>query len=1327
MVLVVERCKALDQESPIHNIWVDEENVKWVANTKGLFKVLALDLVQPASIPGGSESLLNIRGGNAKIEWSIADMSRVIGANAVANITCAAYDTKSKSLWIGTRENGAFQLTLDPLRLVQQFNTDNKKLTSNQINDIFTQPNGTIWIATNDGMLTGSGDKWLLQERYLNFIGVDSWNQNVWILGDDLMWQVDARGKWNAVAIEPRNVEGQLRDIAVDDEGRVWIASNMMTGFNAEQNRYQRFGPGQYFTSQFVNCLDVDQDGSIWTGTDDKGLYLIQWEAAMTVNLLMETPLDCKAKTPNAVLQTKITGGTAPYSYQWSNGQTTEKLSQIGAGLYQLTVTDAKGIVKTVKYEIPDPNMKITTELVTPSSGSPEGDGSANILVDGGAAPFTYTWDNGETVKTAVRLVTGNHTVTITDVSGCVATASINVPEKTLPLTVFAKFLSSNTCAEARDGVAEVEVSGGKAPFTYKWSIAEAGNAAKASNLPSGLYSVTVTDANGTNTSTSVNIPAPPQLQVSATMISPATANMMNGQVRANTAGGSSPYTFTWSNNTTGANVLTMPGGTHTVTVTDANGCSATASVTVTENINALGAIIKRNSRIACYGDATGSLSLDITGGKKPYTYSWSNGQTKEVAENLEAGEYTVTVSDAAANTFTAAYTLDEPEPITIVASVESAASANKADGRASVKVSGGAGNYQYAWSNGEKTNKAIALPAGKFNVTVTDESGCTNVTSFEVNENITDLIVTIEQKEEVLCAGATNGGVTANVRGGKEPYTFKWNTAGSSTSISDLGDGLYALTVTDAAGQTATSVFTLNSPPPIKIEAKVDGAASLNKQDGKATATASGGKGKLSFRWSNGETAAKAVALGPGTHSVVVTDENNCTAEASVTITENILPLATTIVQSQEINCAGDASAALKAEITGGKPPYVYNWKGNSQTWTTAELSNLKSGDYILDVTDASGLAGKATIQVNEPAPIKLIVDEITPATTNNADGKAVVKISGGTSPYALDGSGKAAAGSSLTVDGLKPGSHMIRVKDAAGCVAEIEVVIKENITALQVLIAETQQIKCAGDANAALELELKGGKTPYTVKWEDNSSGIQKTSLKAGKYVVTVTDAAGQSGVANYTVKQPLPLELYVSSLRSATNDRISDGKGTAEANGGGGGFVYQWSSGETGHQAFKLPLGAGHVIVTDQNGCTMRTEFVIKEKVLPELTATNLASGEPIRMEKIQFQADSINVNEEAKPSLDELYEFLYDNPTVIIEVAGHTNGLPADEYCDRISAERADKVAKYIVEKGIEARRVIAKGYGKRKPIATNQTAEGRKKNQRVEIRLIKIEE
>ena len=1323
MILIVERCKALDQTSPIHNIWVDEENAKWVANSQGLYKVLALDLVQKVSIPTGMTSLLNLRGGNAKIEWNTLEMHDLIGS---PSITCASYDPKSKTVWIGTHEYGAFQIALSPLRIMQRINVENRKLTSNQINDIFIQPSGTTWIATNDGMLVGSGDKWTLQERYLNFIGVDAWGQNLWILGDDFLWQVDSKGKWNAVAIEPKNVEGQLRDIAVDDEGRVWIASNMMTGYNAEQIRYQRFGPGQYFTSQFVNCLDVDQDGSIWTGTDDKGLYLIQWEAAMTVNILMDTPLDCRNKNATAALTAKITGGEPPYTFKWNSGQATDKINLLPAGHYFLTVTDSKGIVKTAKYEIPDPNLRITTELVTPSSGLPDGDGSVNLLVDGGNSPLKYAWDNGEARQTAVKLTTGVHSVTVTDANGCSSTATIAVPEKILPLTVFAKFLSSNTCADTKNGVAEIEVKGGKAPFRYIWNP-NAGTESKVSNLSAGLYSVTVTDANGQTAATSVNIPAPPILQVSATQTGQATVNMPNGQAEAKVSGGTSPYSYAWDSGANTAVVKNFSGGLHTLTVTDANGCTTTTSVNITENVSAIGVIIKQPVKISCHGQGGGALKVEITGGKSPYTYHWSNGQTTVMAEKLSAGPYKVTVTDALGTTFLAEYTIEEPSAITVNIEIDAQATANNADGRATARASGGTGTLQYAWDNGEKTSKAVKLGAGAHTVTVTDGGGCSATSTINITESITSLVVTIEQLTQVKCYNTTEGSIKANVSGGKEPYTYFWSNRTGLPTLVNLDDGLYTLTVTDAAGQTATSVITVNSPPLLEVEVKSELAATLGKNDGRALATVTGGTGKYSYKWSNGETTAKAIAMNAGKHTILVTDENGCTATGEVTITENILPLATRILERNKIACAGQSTASLKAEITGGKPPYVYAWKGNGKEWREESVSALPAGTYTLSVTDGSGLSGSAVYEIKEPMPLQLAIDKITPATTNNEDGKVILRATGGTEDYSMEGLAIPAGTNTFTIDRLKPGDHLLIVHDAAGCSAQIRVTIPENIFPLTVNIEQTKQNLCVGDARADIEARVDGGKPPYQYNWSNGWKDYANQRLAAGTYTLTVTDAAGQNTKTEYTVKEPQPLLLMLSNIRAATNDRLQDGKANVESTGGTGSCTFLWSSGETTHQAVKLPLGPGTVVATDQNGCTAKADFEIREKVLPELTPGRIASGEPLRLEKIQFQADSINVNAEAIPSLDELYEFLYDNPTVIIEVAGHTNGLPADEYCDKISAERANAVANYIIRKGIEARRVIAKGYGKRKPIATNQTSEGRKKNQRVEIRLININE
>ena len=1476
MVLVVERCKALDQTSPIHNIYVDEENVKWVANKNGLHKVLAIDLVQKVSIPAGQTNLLMIRGGNANLEWSTSEMESILGG---AVISSASYDPKTKSLWIGTQQEGAFQVSLSPLKVMQRFNTDNKKLTSNKINDIFIRDNGTIWIATDDGVLSGNGDKWSLQERYLNFVGIDAYGNNMWILGDDFLWQVDSKGKWTPIAIELKNVEGTLRDIAVDDEGRVWIASNMMTGYDVAATRYQRFGPGQYFTSQFVNCLDVDLDGSIWTGTADKGLYLIQWEAAMTVNILMDAPLDCKNPQPTAALSAKISGGEPPFQYAWSSGQTTDKISGLAAGLYTLSVTDSKGTVKTGKYEIPNPGITISTEVVKPSSGSAEGDASVNLLVNGGTGKMTYKWDNGETTQLATKLTAGTHSVTVTDETGCSATTAFNVLEKVAPLTVTLTTLAENKCADAKSGIIQAEVKGGKAPIRYQWNQGSSSES-KLTELAPGEYALTVADAAGQTASAFLTLTAPPAINITVENIVAANLGATNGQAQAKVTGGKSPYTYLWDNGSTTAAVKNLSAGNHVLTVTDANGCAAVVDVDVNENIATLGVIVKQVNQINCHGQSTASLRLDITGGKSPYTYAWSNGQSGAIAEGLSAGTYTVTVTDVVGTKYSASSVINEPTAVSASAIAESPASTNGVDGKASVKGSGGSGNYTYAWDNGETTAKALKLPAGihvvtvtdaagcsstasatitenilalqvsieqintikcagnaegsikaivkggkepytyawepnagtvaldklddgvykltvtdatgqtatsvisvfspqplalslktdapasanqidgkasvtvtggtgKYtykwdsgettakalslgaglhNLTVTDENGCSATGTIDITENILALQVTIEQTRMVKCAGASEASIKAMVKGGKEPYTYKWNSGGATAELTNLSGGTYTLTVTDAAGQSGSFTTTITSPQPLAVSVKVESPASTNLKDGKASVVVTGGSGKYSYAWDTGEKTSKALQLGGGLHTLTVTDENGCTTTANVEITENILPLAASIKEVAKIKCAGDQTASIVTEITGGKPPYTVKWKGPGKEWdNNLSLSNLAAGQYAMQVIDANGSSATSSYEITEPNPLTLIVDEVSPANTGSKDGTVTLKATGGTGAYSLEGHTWSTTASTHKIEKLGPGKYTYVVKDAAGCTASVEATVTEDILPLTVSVKETAKVRCAGNPAGALEATVKGGKPPYTYTWSNNTSSAAISNIAEGNYTVTITDAVGQTAQSQFKLTGPAEMKVEPVNLRSATNDRISDGKGSVEVKGGTSPYTYQWNSGETTLQATKLPLGRGTVTVTDDNGCTSTAEFLIKEKVLPELTATRLASGEPIRMEKIQFDADSTVIKPEAVPSLDELYEFLYDNPTIIIEVSGHTNSLPADEYCDRISTARAKSVADYLVNKGIEPRRVISIGHGKRKPIATNQTPEGRKRNQRVEIRLIKIGE
>ncbi|MBK9016683.1 MAG: OmpA family protein [Saprospiraceae bacterium] len=588
--------------------------------------------------------------------------------------------------------------------------------------------------------------------------------------------------------------------------------------------------------------------------------------------------------------------------------------------------------------------------------------------------------------------------------------------------------------------------------------------------------------------------------------------------------------------------------------------------------------------------------------------------------------------------------------------------------------------------------------------------------------ENILPLSVSIAQQSEIKCFGEKSAILRTTTNGGKEPYKYQWSIAETASELaSGLSAGSYSVTVTDATGQTATSSIQVAEPKPIMLTAKVDAPASTGNSDGKATLKATGGTGTFTFKWSNSEAAATASKLGPGSHTVTVTDAAGCTATATVSISENVLPLAVTISQEKEIKCAGEKTGELRAEASGGKQPFKYQWSGGDASGE--RVASLSTGSYSVTVTDATGQTATSIIQVAEPKAISLAAKVDASASTGNSDGKATVKASGGTGNFAFKWSNAEAA---ATASRLGPGSHTVTVTDAAGCTATATVNITENILPLAASISQEKEIKCAGEKTAELNAEVSGGKGPFRYNWTGGSTSASANALGAGSYTLTVTDATGATTTATKQVAEPTPVKAEVVKIRLATTDKTNNGKATLDATGGKGSYRIAWDNGETVANATTLPAGQHTVTVTDENGCTATASFEVKTRIIPELSVNNLRSGETIKLEKIYFQPDSTNMEETSRPTLDELYEFLQENPAVVIEVGGHTNGIPSHEFCDQLSSARAKSVAEYLVSKGLPTSRITYKGYGKRNPVASNSTPEGRAKNQRVEIKIVRVE-
>lgn len=493
----VMRCSAIDQRDPIVNIYVDDSNQKWVATSKVIYQVQALDLAQPLKVNPGEQSLMSIWGGNQALSWSAEELKALIGAETT--ITTAYFDKKKEELWIGTTEKGAFQLKVKPkLQIINKYDDSNSKLQVNDVNSIFIDQTGEVWIGTEEGALVGKGNRWTLEERLLSIGRITEHGTDVWVLGNNAIWRVNSRGDWIAVEVDASKIEGEIYDIALDSAGRVWIASEVITRFDPKTDEYAFFGPIQYYTSQLPTCLSIDKEGAVWVGTQDKGLYLIEKASAMTVNIVAEKELGCDGTKKEAALKVKVTGGKAPFSYTWADGLAGENPQNLGPGDYIVTVTDSEGKFKSAKFTIDNPQFTVQVKQDKEESATGALDGAATITLIGSVTNYTFKWDNGESAKTAKKLSTGNHTVTVTDKKGCSAIGNIVIGQKIAPLNIAFEAVTPLRCPGDNNAVVKVNVTGGKPPYQYKWNDPKI-MGDQPTGLAAGTYQLEVIDAAGNN------------------------------------------------------------------------------------------------------------------------------------------------------------------------------------------------------------------------------------------------------------------------------------------------------------------------------------------------------------------------------------------------------------------------------------------------------------------------------------------------------------------------------------------------------------------------------------------------------------------------------------------------------------------------------------------------------------------------------------------------------------------------------------------------------------------------------------------------------------
>ena len=348
-----------------------------------------------------------------------------------------------------------------------------------------------------------------------------------------------------------------------------------------------------------------------------------------------------------------VNGGTAPFTYHWSNGATTAAIANVSPATYLVTVTDNGGCSGTASAVVTTSaalNLSATSTNIACFNSN---NGSASVSVTSGTAPYNYAWNTGATTTAITNLTAGNYFVTVTDAHSCVKVDTIAVTQPSA-ITIFVSAVQP-TCSGLNNGSATVTATGGITNYSFHWSTNV--NGTGISNLSPGNYSVTLTDANNCTSTAAFSITNPVPVTASVVSQSASCFGVSDGNVQITPAGGTSPYSYLWSNSSTTATATNLAAGSYTVTITDSHNCSTTSAATVTQPSQIVAAT---SSTDATGNQSNGTASVSgVSGGVSPYTVAWSNGGSGNTISNLAAGTYTVTVTDHSGCQTTATVTVN--------------------------------------------------------------------------------------------------------------------------------------------------------------------------------------------------------------------------------------------------------------------------------------------------------------------------------------------------------------------------------------------------------------------------------------------------------------------------------------------------------------------------------------------------------------------------------------------------------------------------------------------------------------------------------------------
>ena len=864
-------------------------------------------------------------------------------------------------------------------------------------------------------------------------------------------------------------------------------------------------------------------------------------------------------------------------SYAWSNGSMADTTTVTTAGTYTVTVTADNGCTAIASITIAQ-SSDVPTAAITASDDSLTCEVTSITLTATGGG--SYAWSDGSTTDTTTVTTAGTYTVTVTADNGCTAIASITIDQDdTVPTADIASSDDSLTCTVTS---ITLTATGGD---SYAWS--DGSTTDMTTVTTAGTYTVTVTSDNGCTDTASITISQSTDVPTASITSSDDSLTCEVTSITLTATGGDS---YAWSNGSTTDTTTVTTAGTYTVTVTAANGCTDTASITIAQSTDVPTATITASDdSLTC---TVTSITLTATGGD---SYIWLTDETTDVITVATAGTYTVTVTAANGCTDTSSITINQDAAVPTATITPSGDNTTLTCDVTSITLTATGGD-SYEWSSGETTDVITVTTAGTYTVTVTAANGCTDTSSITITEDAAVPTATITPSGDNTTLTCDVTTITLTATGGD---SYEWSSGETTDAITVTTAGTYTVTVTAANGCTDTSSITISQDATVPTADITATGDELTCNVTSITLTATGGD---TYVWSSGETTDVITVTTAGTYTVTVTAANGCTDTASITISED------TTAPTAGITASNPSLTCLVTSVT------LTATGGGSYVWLTGETTDAiavtTGGTYTVTVTGSNGCTATASRTISEDNAFPSLSADVTcEGEVGTITVNAQSTPAGHTLSYSLDGGTPQA---SNVFVGLSNGSYIITVVDTDnGCSTTLTDVLVECELICEATASNDGPV-CVG---SAAQLSANDGGTSYAWSGPAGTSNQQNPSIpsmtvaKAGVYTVTVTYDNGCTATATTLVsvnKRPKIPTINTSCSAGAGTITV-----TAQSQPAANGVEYSING--TTFQSSNVFTGVSNgtytITVRDLvTGCTNTKTVTVTCPACPTVTATN-----------------------------------------------------------------------------------------------------------------------